>query len=317
LNGTGTANSAFGYRALYSNTFASGNSAFGDAALFFNTASNNAAFGSGALFTNTSGNSNSAFGQATLFRNTTGGNNSGFGESALQKNTTGANNSAFGQGALYRNETGRANSAFGRSALRQNRSGYRNVAVGTYAGRNQTIGDDNIYIANEGLAGESGQIKIGNTTDHTQATIAGIHGNTSAIGNAVLVNSSGVLGTTTSSIRGKQDVRDIGDDSEVLSELRPVRFRYREELVGEADAQIPQYGLVAEEVAAVAPELVTYDDEGKPYSVRYHVLPSLLLNEMQKQQRVNEEQRQVIAALADRLGQVEEKLAAAPTETDR
>ena len=203
--------------------------------------------------------------------------------------------------------------------------------TGSDAGANQTTGSNNIYIANGGVAAESGQIRIGNTTAHTQATIAGIHGNTSSGGTTVFVNASGTLGTTTSSARFKRDVKDMGVASELLMALRPVTFRYREEVV--EDAEVRQYGLIAEEVEAVAPGLVSYDGEGQPYSVRYDVLPSLLLNEMQKQQRVSEEQhrrdeeqagvieqqaglideqRQVIAALADRLGQVERLLAAGP-----
>ena len=170
-------------------------------------------------------------------------------------NTTGYNNSAFGRGALLLNTTGTSNSAFGHNALFSNTTGSRNVAIGDEAGANQTTGSNNIYIANDGVAGESGQIKIGTVPIHTQATIAGIHGNTASGGIAVLVNASGVLGTTTSSLRFKQDVQAMGATSEVLTRLRPVVFRYRKEVAVNADAPL-QFGLIAEEVAEVAPELV-------------------------------------------------------------
>ena len=130
--------------------------------------------------------------------------------------------------------------------------------------------------------------------------------------------SSHELGTSTSSIRFKEAVRDMGQSSEMLHQLRPVTFRYREEVANGEDIQ--QYGLIAEEVAEVAPELVVNDAEGRPYAVRYHVLAPLLLNEMQKQQhRIEriEEQRQVIAALTSRLEKVEQRLAAAPAGADR
>jgi hypothetical protein len=123
----------------------------------------------------------------------------------------------------------------------------------------------------------------------------------------VLVNASGTLGTTTSSIRFKQDVRDMQGASDVLLKLRPVVFRYRAEAVGAEEAKATQYGLIAEEVEQVAPELVALDAEGKPYSVKYHVLTSLLLNELQKQERV-------IAALSARLGAVEGESGAACVE---
>ena len=126
----------------------------------------------------------------------------------------------------------------------------------------------------------------------------------------MLVNASGTLGTTTSSARFKEDVRDMGAASDLLMKLRPVTFRYREEAVGAAEARTPQYGLIAEEVARVAPELVAPDLEGRPYSVKYHELPALLLNELQEQARTIAAQREVIAGLSGRLAEVERRLAA-------
>jgi hypothetical protein len=253
-------------------------------------------------------------------RNNTGGaRNAAFGHFVLPNNSTGGNNSAFGHFALYSNTTGADNTALGRYALKQNTTGSRNIAIGIAAGQSQTTGNDNIYIGSNALPGESGQIRIGDFGVHTQAHIAGIVGSTSANGVPVLVNGVGTLGTTTSSARFKQDVHDLGDASDLLMRLRPVRFHYLEEAVGPEDAKTPQYGLIAEEVAEVAPELVVQDAEGAPYSVKYHVLPALLVAEAQKQRstaasqerRLAEQsaviaaQRQEIASLASRLARLE------------
>jgi len=290
---TGLSNSAFGHRSLYNSATGGGNSAFGSRSLYSNTGgSSNSAFGSRSLYSNTGGNRNSAFGNRAL-PNSSSSDNSAFGADALYANT-GAKNSAFGVKALSSNSSGFLNTAFGYYALRSNTTGLRNVALGRNAGLNQTTGSDNIYIDNPGVAGESGQIKIGNSA-HTETFIEGIFGNTTSGGIAVFINSSNELGTSTSSVRFKQDVRDLGQTSELLMRLRPVAFRYKEEVADGED--VPRYGLIAEEVAEVAPELVALDEEGRPYSVRYHVLPSLLLNEMQKQQRTMESQAAEIESL--------------------
>ena len=244
--------------------------------------------------------------------------------------TTGVGNNTFlGEGAGNPLAGGEDNTALGQGALSNSLSGVDNVAVGSDAGSNQTVGSHNVYISNTGVAGESGQIKIGNTLFHTQTTIAGIHNNTSTSGIPVLVNANGTLGTMTSSIRFKEAVRGMGEASEILMRLRPVTFRYRKD---QADGQeVAQYGLIAEEVAELAPDLGVHDAEGRPHSVRYHVRAPMLLNEMQKQQRViqeqrtqlaleaqrNSEQRSLIAALADRLERVEESLAPTQTQADR
>ena len=153
-----------------------------------------------------------------------------------------------------------------------------------------------------GVAAESGKIRIGNSA-HGKTFIVGINGNTATGGVAVLINSSNELHTVVSSVRFKESVRDMGKGSEVLMQLRPVTFRYREEVVGDAGTR--EYGLIAEEVADVAPELMVHDAQGEPYSVRYHVLPSMLLNEMQKQERTNQEQQRTIETLLARVEMLE------------
>ena len=282
-------------------TTGAANSAFGAEALRYDTSgANNTAFGFRSLRANTTGNRNSAFGILALYANT-GSYNSAFGFRPLSSNTTGTYNVAFGQRTLELNTTGNHNAAFGDQSLRNNTTGTHNVGLGWYAGASQTTGSNNIYLVNTGVAGESNQIKIGIVGTHTGTTIAGISGAVSTSGVAVLVNANGKLGTTTSSARYKQDVRDMSDASDVLMKLRPVTFRYREDVVGSQDAKETQYGLIAEEVAQVAPELVAPDLDGKPYSVKYHELPALLLNELQKQERVIQQEEQVIAALSARV----------------
>ena len=233
-------------------------------------------------------------GQRALEDNTIGNDNSAFGNQALGFNTTGDGNSAFGFGSLGYNTAGLRNSAVGYFSLLDNTTGNDNIAIGFWAGRNQTTGSDNIYLDNSGVAAESGQIKIGTVGTHTDAFIAGIDSNVVA-GSAVLVTASGELGVAVSSARYKESVRAMAADSEVLLALSPVTFQYREEVNGAGDSR--QYGLLAEEVAEVAPDLVRYDAAGAPFSVHYHLLAPMLLNEMQKQQRVIESQGSTIEEL--------------------
>jgi len=308
-NTTGDGNSAFGRHSLSLNTTGCCNSAFGEDALQFSTGSRNAAFGYRALRNNKSS-YNAAVGYKALYSNNTGFRNVAVGYNALGDNTSGTYNVGLGNGAGNNLNVGARNVAIGSLALGNATSGNDNIAIGLNAGSAQTTGSRNIYIgSNSGVAGESGQIKIGSLALHDKVTIAGIHGTSASGGITVFVNASGVLGTGASSLRFKQGVRDMGETSEVLLQLRPVTFRYRKEVAGGGE-DVPQYGLIAEEVAEVAPELVARDAKGQPYSVRYHVLPSLLLNEMQKQQRT-------IETLLARVEQLEQGPGTEPTETDR
>ena len=300
LNRVGNGNTGVGYKTLFSNT-GDGNSAFGEYALAANTGYQNSAFGKQALKYNSTGVTNAAFGNQALRHNTNASRNSAFGVAALRNNTTGARNSAFGRDALISNVLGGNNAAFGERAL-YNATGSNNVAMGRDAGFNQTIGSNNIYLASAGAAAESGQIKIGTAGTHTDAFVAGITGNVVA-GSAVFVTASGELGVAASSARFKQNVHDMGAASDYLMRLRPVTFEYRAAVDGAADGR--HYGLIAEEVAEVAPELVVYDEEGLPFSVRYHLLGPMLLNEVQKQQRVNDEQQRTIETLLARLQKLE------------
>lgn len=302
LNTTGEENAAFGWLALTANVTGSRNAAFGYRAGWFTTASDNSAFGADSMGSNTSGTGNAAFGSAALGFNTTASGNSAFGFEALRENTTGAENVAMGKAALSNNASGHQNVAIGTSALAQI-NGTHNVAIGYIAGSVVPSGDNNTYVNNAGpLGAESNTIRIGNNSVN-DAFIGGIFGNTSSSGVAVFVNSSDELGTLTSSGRFKQDVRDMGEKSELLMKLRPVTFRYREGVAD--DAQLVHFGLIAEEVAAIDPGLVSYDEEGDPYSVRYQFLAPMLVNEAQQQRRVIAEQRAQIDDLTARLERLE------------
>jgi hypothetical protein len=330
-NTTGGSNSAFGLATLYNNTIGNNNAGFGYAALHANTTgTQNEGFGYEALFANTTGNGNAAFGTGALYQNTTGGSssttggNSAFGNFALLANTIAGGNSAFGFSALTANTTGANNVAVGAAALAELTTGSGNIAIGTGAGGNLKAGESNdVYIGNSGIAGESNTIRIGYIGTITAAYIAGISGKTSASGVDVLVNTAGQLGTVKSSLRYKHEIADMGDESDILMKLRPVAFYYKPEL---DDTQTRQYGLVAEEVAKVAPELVVFNQDGTPETVRYHFVNAMLLNEVQKQrqrieeqQKTNEQQSNTIAQqqteiqdLAARMAKLETLLAAKP-----
>jgi hypothetical protein len=296
---TGAANTALGAFSLFSTASASFNTAVGAgaldlntgdqntavgvAALLINTGINNTAVGTAALELNEAGSKNTANGAFALFNNAGADDNTATGYEALFSNATGAGNTAVGFLALSGNTGGSVNTAIGDQALLANTTGVGNVAMGFGAGAQQTTGSDNVYIGTgmQGVAGESDACYIAN-----------IFGQTSANGIAVLVNSSGKLGTTTSSRRFKQDVKPMNESSEALFELTPVTFRYKKEIDPQGKSQ---FGLVAEDVEKVNPDLVVRDKEGKPYSVRYDQVNAMLLNEFLKEHRHTEKLEATVA----------------------
>ena len=198
------------------------------------------------------------------------------------------NNTAIGVETLVRNTTGSSNTALGFFALINNTTGNNNIAVGEHAGSNLTIGSNNIDIGNFGKVGESNKIRIGTTGTHNGAFIAGIRGVTVASGVGVIVGTDGKLGTVVSSARFKEAIKPMDKASETILALQPVTFRYKQELDPDG---IPQFGLVAEQVEKVNPDLVARDEQGKPYTVRYEAVNAMLLNEFLKEHRKVEEQR--------------------------
>ena len=294
-NTTGAANQAFGEFALEFNTTGSYNAAFGFGALRWgdSNGSYNVAFGSGALQYNSSGSDNIAVGPSSLQANTTGTWNTAVGPQTLYLNSVGTYNTDIGGNAGFNNTTGTWNTAVGLQALYLNTVGTNNTAIGGNAGYNIT-GSYNIDIFNLGASTDTGVIRIGTPGDQTSAFIAGISG-VGVSGAAVIVNSSGQLGVVSSSRRYKQDIEPMGDASDRVFQLRPVRFRY---LKPDENGNKPiQYGLIAEEVAEVFPELVIRNKDGQPETVAYHLLAGLLLNELQKEHSKIEAQEKQISQL--------------------
>jgi hypothetical protein len=311
-NTTGNFNTATGTDALGSNTDGDANTAIGDAALASNTTGmENTATGADALLSNTTGFWNTATGLQALSSNTTGvGNtatgflalnyntigefNTATGTAALFNNTNGENNTATGVDALQNNTTGNFNTATGVLALNFNTTGNANIALGFFAGFNLTTGDNNIDIGNEGVAGESNTIRIGKVASQTNAYIAGIYGTPVARGLVVKVDSTGHLGTVGSSERFKTQIKAMDKVSEAIHALKPVTFRYKKEIDAE---QTPQFGLVAEDVEKVNPDLVVRDAEGKVYTVRYEAVNAMLLNEFLKEHKKTEKLEATVASL--------------------
>jgi Chaperone of endosialidase len=280
-NTTGFNNTAVGLAALENNSIAPNNVAIGAFALQSNTLGNqNTGVGASALTNNTIGSSNTAVGNATLASNTTGFNNTAVGNGSLASNTIGIQNSAIGVFALQNNTMGTNNTAVGQSALTMCLSGNNNIAVGTNAASALTSSESNdIYIGNSGVMGESNAIRIGTLSTQTTCFIQGINGVTTGLSAIpVLVDGNGQLGTISSSSRFKHTIVDMDEASANIYKLRPVTFAYNQDA-----SETRQYGLIAEEVEKVFPEIVVNDENGEPFTVQYHVLPVLLLNEIQKQ----------------------------------
>jgi len=301
-NTSGENNTAVGAATLESNTTGFGNVAIGAYSLFlnntgsYNTAimgmesntigSNNTAVGFNALDNNTTGNNNTATGVGALegpfSPGSTGSSNTADGYQALYSYTTGSNNTAVGYQALFSNTTGIDNTAIGYNAL-LNATGSNNIGFGLLAGSSLTTGSNNIDIGNKGVAGDSNTIRIGTKArTQTNTYIAGISGVTVAGGVGVIIDTNGHLGTVTSSERFKDEVKPMDKASEVILALKPVTCLYKHHL---DPAGIPQFGLVAEEVEKVNPDLVARDAEGRIYTVRYEAVNAMLLNEFLKEHR--------------------------------
>jgi hypothetical protein len=306
----GTDNTAIGFDALHSNTEGSGNTATGQGALNSNTSGTlNTAFGFQALFSNTTG-TGTAVGPFALESNTVGTRNVAVGNAALQSLTSGDSNTAVGNVSLDQGVNVNFNTALGRRALFRTQ-GDQNTGLGFCAGSNLGDGTNNIYIGNVGpvqiFGTESNTIRIGTQTAtvatfgnppveshpmpaHTATFIAGISGRP-VVGNTVVVNANGKLGTATSSERFKKDIKPMDKASEAVLALKPVTFRYKAAIDQD---RIPQFGLIAEEVEKVNPDLVVRDTEGKPYTVRYDAVNAMLLNEFLKEHRKVQEQAREI-----------------------
>jgi uncharacterized coiled-coil protein SlyX len=270
-NTTGNLNTANGAFALFLNTEGVSNTATGDRVLFSNTSgSANSAFGSGALASNTVGFNNTANGMAVLFHNTSGRDNTANGVQALISNTTGGGNTANGDIALFNNTTGGDNTADGTGALQNNTTGSGNTALGAGAGLGVFTASHVIAIGTNG-ADVSDSCFIGNIRGARTA-------NADAI--SVVIDSAGQLGTLSSSRWFKKEIKPMDKTSEAIFALRPVAFHYKND-----KTSMPQFGLIAEEVAEVNPDLVVRDDQGEIYTVRYEAVNAMLLNEFLKEHK--------------------------------
>ena len=328
---TGSANTAVGWFSLWGNAegsfnTADQNTAFGAAALLFNTLGfNNTAVGAAALLNNTDGSSNTATGTSALFSNTAGSGNTANGAFALFSNTIGSGNTANGLQALFSN-TGTANTANGYQALFSN-TGIENTANGYHALFSNTTGNDNTADGREALSFNTtgsnnialgAQAGIGVTTASNVICIGAggqsvsnscyigqIFGVTSSGGTAVFIDATGRLGTATSSRRFKEEIKPMERASEALFALKPITFRYKK---GIDPLGVPQFGLVAEDVEEVNPDLVVRDREGKVNTVRYEAVNAMLLNEFLKEHRKVEKLQAELEAVNERLKEQEAKM---------
>jgi Chaperone of endosialidase len=287
---TADQNTATGAAALLFNTTGTDNTAFGAAALESNdTGSFNTANGTFAMLSNTTGSDNTATGAGALVFNIEGNFNTADGNAALSSNTTGDENTATGTGALQSNTDGDHNTAIGDDALVNNTTGSDNIAMGRGAGSNLTTGGLNIDIGAFGVAGESATIRIGRQADQTRTFIAGITG-VAVTGAPVVVDGSGQLGVAPSSRRFKKEIKPMDKASDAILALKPVTFHYKSD-----STNTPQFGLIAEDVAAVNPDLVVCDENGEIYTVRYEAVNAMLLNEFLNEHREVAELKSTVA----------------------
>jgi hypothetical protein len=322
---TGQSNTAIGSQALFNNSFSFNNTAVGWQALYYNVGGDvNTAIGAHALFHNSSGLANTATGAEALYSNTTGQNNTADGGLALRQNTVGDSNTAVGNEALRFNVRGDSNTAIGAGALERanatgntaigasalfyntagtyntaigsgalsSTGGSHNIGIGDSAGRNVGTGSYNIEIGNVGDAvpPDTHTIHIGTEGRQTRAFVAGISG-VPVTGNAVVVNGNGQLGVATSSARFKDEIKPMDKASKALLALKPVTFHYKKQFDPNGSVQ---FGLVAEEVEKVSPDLVSRDAGGKAFTVRYDAVNAMLLNEFLKARRqIDAQQKQI------------------------
>ena len=234
---------------------------------------------------------NTAEGDRALQSFTSGVFNTAIGGYALFSDTIGSCNAATGTDAMRLNTTGTDNTANGVQALASNTTGNTNIALGYSAGINLTTGDKNIDIGSLGVAGESNTIRIG--IWQTRTFVAGVRGVTTGNVNAipVVVDSAGQLGTVSSSERFKKEIKPMDKASEAVLALKPVTFHYKSD-----GTRTPQFGLIAEDVALVDPNLVVRDEKGEIYTVRYDAVNAMLLNEFLKEHRTVQELKSTATA---------------------
>jgi hypothetical protein len=266
----------------------------------------NTAFGKYALYSNTTGDFNTALGKGALLSSIGASYNTGVGIGALSANSTGHDNTAVGSDSATNNTSGCCNTSVGSSTLLINQTGSFNIALGYGAGYIPG-GSSNIAIGNSGDAADNYTIRIGTGGSHNRFFAAGISGaTTGGPSSLVVIDGNGQLGTIISSRRFKQDIADMNDASDALLRLRPVVFRYKQPY--EDGSKPIDYGLVAEEVEQVYPDLVVRDKDGKIQTVQYQKLTPMLLNELQKEHERGERQAETIREQAEIIGRQAEQI---------
>jgi len=294
---TGSGNTALGWYSLFSDTTGSFNTGVGAGTLVLNSADQNTATGAAALLLNTTGDHNTANGALALLNNTEGIFNTATGFQALHGNTVGSGNTAIGGSALESNTNGSGNTAIGDETLLNNTTGDSNTALGHSAGSGVTTANNVIAIDAEG-ANVSNSCYIGHifgTFNTAQSAV-------------VYIDPDGRLGTGPSARRFKKDIADMGAASEVLLSMRPVTFHFKTQDTEKAGREISQFGLIAEEVAEVNPDLILRDKEGEIYSVRYDAVNAMLLNEFLKGHRKMEEQASQIEQQAATISHLKKEI---------
>jgi trimeric autotransporter adhesin len=334
-NSAGIANSAFGAFALNNNVDGNSNTGVGDRALLLNTSggfntatgslalqsntlgSDNTAVGAGSLESNT-GSENTAIGSGALLFNTTGTGSTATGFQALLNNTVANGNIAYGYQALLNNSgsaaTASFNTAIGYRALTNQTSGTGNIALGAAAGDQIITGDGNIDIGNGGQFTDSRTIRIGQNQLATYITaISGVNEGGSGI-LPVYINNLGRLGTQppASSRRFKHNIRPMDNASEGILALKPVAFRYKDDATNTS-----QFGLLAEDVAEVNPDLIMRDENGDIYTVRYEAVNAMLLNEFLKEHQTVQELGATIAELKTEIANLTATVKGQATQLER
>ncbi|SRR6266567_1251803 len=291
-NVTGAANAAFGWFSLLSNTDTSFNTGVGAGTLLFNTANDNTAVGAAALLFNTTGTENAAVGAAALVNNVDGSDNNAVGAFALNANVSGTFNNALGRNALTSSD-GDQNNAMGDDAMFSNTTGSFNTAVGDDALFFNVDGSNNVAIGDEAGTGLGASVNNCIAINVPGAGPFATFDNTCFIGSifnqpvsdvgtqeAVFVDQFNVVGITASSRRFKHDIQPMDKASEAILALKPVTFKYNADKNGRT-----QYGLIAEEVATVNPDLVVQHKDGEISTVRYEQVNAMLLNEFLKEHK--------------------------------
>jgi trimeric autotransporter adhesin len=273
---SGTFNSAFGFDALLFLSDASFDTGIGAGALLLDNGGTNTAVGAGALLTNTTGSDNDAVGAFALFSSTTASFNNAFGREALFTNVDGGQNNAMGDLALFSNTTGSFNTAVGDDALFNNVDGSSNVAIGDEAGVGLGASVNNCIAINVPGAGPFATLDntcfIGSIFDQPVSDVG--------TQEAVFVDQFNVIGIAASSRRFKHDIQPMDKSSEAILALKPVTFKYNADKNGRT-----QYGLIAEDVATVNPDLVVQHKDGEISTVRYEQVNAMLLNEFLKEHK--------------------------------